>query len=174
MCFTLTAMFHRGLTTLQYPTPPDLNGDDATTDIAEDEIRCGAHTDYGSLTLLFQCPGQPGLEVQTPDSSWMPVSVFPPGTDSDEMPPIVVNIGDMLSYWTNGYLKSTKHRVVMPSAGSGDRYSVVYFCHPAREVELVGVPSPQIPSRTAEGTRRPITAAEHLRKKLAEAYGRES
>lgn len=28
--------------------------------------------------------------------------------------PILVNIGDLLSYWTNGLLKSTVHRVVFP------------------------------------------------------------
>ncbi len=29
-------------------------------------------------------------------------------------PPILMNIGDLLSYWTNGLLRSTVHRVVFP------------------------------------------------------------
>lgn len=105
----------------------------------------------------------------------MPVDVFPPGTEADEVPPIVVNIGDQLSYWTNGCLRSTKHRVVMPSARREDRYSIAYFCHPARETELVPVPSPLITTLFNEDRKgsenKSITAAEHLKRKLAEAYG---
>lgn len=69
-------------------------------------------------------------------------------------PPIVVNIGDLLSFWTNGLLKSTVHRVVFPlSQGEGDdsaaatqedRYSVVYFCHPVGSTALVPLPSPLV------------------------------
>ncbi len=78
----------------------------------------------GSLTLLFQRPSQPGLEIQTPDSVWAPASVYPPGTEDDGFPPILVNIGDLLSYWTDGLLKSTVHRVVFPDGGRDNRYSM--------------------------------------------------
>jgi isopenicillin N synthase-like dioxygenase len=78
----------------------------------------------GSLTLLFQRPSQPGLEIQTPDSVWAPAPVYPPGTEDDGFPPILVNIGDLLSYWTDGLLKSTVHRVVFPDGGGNDRYSM--------------------------------------------------
>lgn len=80
------------------------------------DIRAGAHSDYGSITLLFQRPGQPGLEIIPPSTikgernytstaAWTPVPVFPPGTEGDSSPPILVNIGDLLSYWTNNLLK---------------------------------------------------------------------
>lgn len=74
-------------------------------------VRAGAHSDYGSITLLFQRPGQPGLEILPPssqtngprntsnDAPWTPVPVTPPGTENDLSPPILVNIGDLLSYW---------------------------------------------------------------------------
>ena len=146
---------------------------DHDTGISEQELRCGAHTDFGGLTLLFQRSGQPGLEIEKPDGSWMPVEVFPPGTEGDAAPPIVVNIGDQLNYWTNDYLRSTKHRVMRPKTSTEDRYSIAYFCHPARETELVPVPSPLIRPLNGEA-RKPITAAQHLRQKLVEAYGWES
>jgi hypothetical protein len=87
-------------------------------------IRAGAHSDYGTLTLLFRLPHQAGLEILAPPSasnpneSWVPVPVQPPGTETDPFPPILVNIADLLSYWTGGLLKSTVHRVVFPPARS--------------------------------------------------------
>ncbi|KAK4908401.1 hypothetical protein LTR66_017566, partial [Elasticomyces elasticus] len=32
----------------------------------EVDVRAGAHSDYGSITLLFQRPSQPGLEIRPP------------------------------------------------------------------------------------------------------------
>lgn len=128
----------------------------------------------GSLTLLFQRPSQPGLEILTPASAWSPVPVFPPGTEQDSYPPILVNIGDLLSYWTNGLLKSTVHRVTFPLNGGDDRYSIAYFCHPLDNAPLVPVPSELVASKHEKVERRErqtITAAEHLEKRLAATYG---
>lgn len=111
---------------LHYPAlPTDTELDD------EVDIRAGAHSDYGSITLLFQRPSQPGLEILTPEETWAPVPVFPVGyKTSTTFPPILVNIADLLSYWTNGLLVSTVHRVIFPKdarKGGEDRYSIVYF-----------------------------------------------
>ncbi|KAJ4362353.1 hypothetical protein N0V83_010446 [Neocucurbitaria cava] len=115
-------------------------------------IRAGAHSDYGSITLLFRLPGQPGLELLTPDRGWVAVPVNPHPADLAE-PPILVNIGDLLSFWTNGMLKSTVHRVAFSEGGAGagaggkgegegeERYSMAYFCHPLDDVQLAAVPS---------------------------------
>ena len=94
----------------------------------------------------------------------MAVPVHPPGTEHDAFPPILVNVGDLLSYWTGGLLKSTVHRVVFPGGVEGgkgegegeakvpDRYSVAYFCHPWRETKLVPVPSEMVRMKVeAEG-----------------------
>ncbi|OCK82339.1 putative oxidoreductase [Lepidopterella palustris CBS 459.81] len=161
------------------PNPPDLN-----------DIRAGAHSDYGSLTLLFQLPSQPGLEILTHDSTWAPVPVNPsPSTLAT--PPILVNIGDLLSYWTNGLLKSTVHRVIFPKPEPGvesqDRYSIAYFCHPLDEARLVPVPSKVVEGlRSVEGEGQKIkvgygggaggvdevlTAKDHLNRRLAATYG---
>ena len=170
-------------------------------------MRAGAHSDYGSITLLFQRPGQPGLEILTPEGTWAPVPVEPDqgqqpeeGNGDYPLPPILVNIGDLLSYWTDGLLKSTVHRVVFPLSDSEqtnpqDRYSVVYFCHPVDSTELVPVPS-EIVARhreecmrrgahagdnekvgygggagALESGKRALTAYEHLMSRLEATYG---
>ncbi len=104
---------------------------------------------------------------------------MPPGTEDDPAPPILMNIGDLLSYWTGGLLRSTVHRVVFPAAekgveGEGDvlgpRYSIAYFCHPFGGAELGPVPSERVrgyKGGLAEGNpyaeRRVLTADEHLK-----------
>lgn len=170
----------------------------ATASYAHDkDVRAGAHSDYGSITLLFQRPGQPGLEILAPGSeggAWAPVPIIPgPSGTTYPFPPVLVNIGDLLSYWTDGLLKSTVHRVVFPleeqqKPSPRDRYTLVYFCHPVDSTELVPVPSEVVKGyreRTGgvsvvgfgggagslEPGKRPLTAQEHLESRLAATYG---
>ncbi|KAI5811089.1 hypothetical protein DFH27DRAFT_475060 [Peziza echinospora] len=141
------------------------------------DIRAGAHTDYGSLTLLFQRPGQGGLEILPPGGGgWKPVPVTPEGYSGP--PPILVNLGDLLSYWTAGLLRSTVHRVIFPEnarKGGEDRYSMAYFCHPIDTTPLVPVPSELVKQRGQRGANEEgkavITAADHLKSRLAATYG---
>lgn len=167
---------------LRYP-PPE------ATAHSSDDVRAGAHSDYGSVTLLFRLKGQAGLEVLTKANTWAPVPVTPPGTEDDPSPPILINIGDLLSYWTNGLFRSTVHRVVFPSDGSvavegetssGPRYSIAFFCHPVGLTPLEPVPSDRVKNFVpSEGTpnanpyaeRRVMTADEHLFMRLKESYG---
>jgi isopenicillin N synthase-like dioxygenase len=73
---------------LYYPANDDIDGTD---------LRAGAHSDFGSLTLLFQLPGQPGLEIKTPEGHWASVPVDPSkNAESGKALPILVNIGDLL------------------------------------------------------------------------------
>lgn len=170
----------------------------------DQDVRAGAHSDYGSITLLFQRPGQPGLEILTPEKTWAPVPVQPGRTVAAEspadefvFPPILVNIGDLLSYWTDGLLKSTVHRVVFPlaeqrSPNPRDRYSIVFFCHPLNDTGLVPVPSDVVTAYRKqcqekgvydekvgfgggagelEPGKRALTAFEHLESRLAATYG---
>ena len=166
---------------LYYPALPD--GADLDDEV---DIRAGAHSDYGSITLLFQRLSQPGLEILTPPSAWAPVPVFPEGYNtSTTLPPILVNIADLLSYWTNGLLKSTVHRVIFPKdarRGGEDRYSIAYFCHPADKAELGPVPSRLVTERKlidgekvgygggADG-KKAMNAKEYLERRLEATYG---
>lgn len=148
-----------------------------------DDIRAGAHSDYGSVTLLFQLPGQPGLEILTAEGTWASVPVDPsctttaPASSSSKRAlPILVNIGDLLAYWTDGLLRSTVHRVVFPRGGGEDRYSIAYFCHPLDDARLVPVPSKMVEGyrggvvgmKKNEGA---LTARDHLDERLAATYG---
>ena len=105
----------------------------------EYEIRTEKRTDYSTVTLLFQRPGQSGLEIEKSDRSWAPVAVFPTGIEHDPYPPVVLNVGDLLNYWSNGLLKSGVHRVKV----SRDRTeeSIVYFLFPLAATEIVPIPS---------------------------------
>lgn len=93
----------------------------------KDQVRAGAHSDYGSITLLFQ-DMRGGLQVQSRDGEWLDVTPIE-GT-------VVVNAGDLLMRWSNDTIRSTMHRVVEPPLEEADveeypaRYSVAYFGNP--------------------------------------------
>jgi isopenicillin N synthase-like dioxygenase len=106
----------------------------------EDNERAGGlyskgHTDFGSLTLLFRQPVA-ALQVRMPDESWKWVKPYPGS--------ITVNIADVLQFWTNGYLKSSIHRVVVPPADQAeqDRLGLLYFLRPSSDLDLATVDSP--------------------------------
>jgi isopenicillin N synthase-like dioxygenase len=147
-------------------------------------IRAGAHSDYGSLTLLFRRPGEPGLELHTSSRGWVPVPVNP-APASLAHPPVLVNIGDLLSFWTAGLLKSTVHRVSFE--GGEERYSMAYFCHPLDEARLERVPGRVLDAFGEKGREEldaqrrrlglvdgegdVLTAKEHLDRRLKVTYG---
>lgn len=87
------------------------------------EISCGEHTDYGTLTILMQ-DDVGGLEIKVDDGEWIPAPPIP-GT-------FVINLGDMLEVWTNGSYKATMHQVRKSKSGR-DRISVAYFFGPQLE-----------------------------------------
>ncbi len=89
------------------------------------QLRAGAHTDYGSLTILQKDDAPGGLQVQDHDGSWIDVPHVPGS--------FVVNLGDLMAEWTNDRWRSTMHRVVMPETGQrevSDRYSMAFFHQP--------------------------------------------
>jgi isopenicillin N synthase-like dioxygenase len=85
-------------------------------DAGADRLRAGAHTDYGTLTVLWT-DGAPGLQVQLADHGWTDVASTEGG--------LVVNIGDLMARWTNDRWRSTMHRVVR--TGQGRRLSIPFF-----------------------------------------------
>lgn len=160
---------------LYYPTLPPSDDYDGETD-----IRAGAHSDYGTITLLFQRPGQPGLEILTSErgdseEKWYPVPVNP--TDEPNVP-ILLNVGDALNFWTGGLLKSTVHRVIFPKDSRGeDRYSMAYFCHAVDDARFDPIPSEVVRRHSVQasshvnGPAKAITAKQHLKSRLAATYG---
>lgn len=111
------------------PNPPTLPPNPTTSPSTDDDISqfsCGAHTDYGCVTLLHASPTPGALHVQLKDGTWLPADPIPGA--------FVVNIGDMIERWTNGLWKSTMHRVV--HRGEGYRVSVPFFYEPGFEAEV--------------------------------------
>ncbi len=102
-----------------------LNYPDQPEPPLEGQLRAGAHSDYGSLTLLRQEQRPGGLQVMTKSGEWADV----PATKGA----LVVNIGDLMSEWTNDRWVSTLHRVVNPprdAANDSRRISLVFFHQP--------------------------------------------
>jgi isopenicillin N synthase-like dioxygenase len=107
------------------PTPPLPN-----------QLRYGAHHDYGGLTILRQDSAPGGLEICGRDGVWRDVPVIPHS--------FVINVGDLMSRWTNGRWRSTLHRVVNPPrhlTGSTQRLSMVLFTTPNEATEIACLPS---------------------------------
>ncbi|MGA8444938.1 MAG: 2OG-Fe(II) oxygenase family protein, partial [Roseiarcus sp.] len=96
------------------------------------QIRAGAHTDYGSLTILLPQAGSRGLEILGPDGAWIEV---PPRPGA-----FVVNIGDLTARWTNDRWTSTLHRVVIPDDVRAERrQSFAFFHQPNWDAEIVAL-----------------------------------
>jgi isopenicillin N synthase-like dioxygenase len=126
------------------------------------QLRCGAHSDYGSLTILKTEDKPGGLEVLTSAGTWAPVPIVP-GT-------FIINLGDLMAQWTNDRWVSTMHRVVNPprdKAVGSRRQSLVFFHQPNYDalVECLA-------TCREDGTAKypPITSGEHLIRKLSKAY----
>ncbi|XP_074304982.1 homoarginine-6-hydroxylase 2-ODD-C23.1-like [Silene latifolia] len=96
-----------------YPVVSKANG----CSKAENDIGCGAHTDYGLLTLVNQDEDVTALQVRNHSGEWIWAPPIP-GT-------FVCNIGDMLKILTNGMYESTLHRVINNSPKY--RICVAYF-----------------------------------------------
>ncbi|KAL4953910.1 hypothetical protein BDW69DRAFT_194470 [Aspergillus filifer] len=94
-------------------------------DLEEERVmRCAAHSDWSSITLLFQddCGG---LEI-------------------------IINIGDLLMRWGNDRLRSTTHRVGLPELSdrfegparmTRERFSIPYFISPDDDTLIECIPS---------------------------------
>ncbi|KAK7753156.1 hypothetical protein SLS62_004889 [Diatrype stigma] len=109
---------------------------------ADTRITTFAHTDFGSVTLLFNWLG--GLQIENHDDggdggkttaatatkSWEWVRPVPGHA--------ICNLGDAMREFAGGRVASGRHRVVAaPGAQAAlDRYSVVYFVRPEDSVVL--------------------------------------
>ena len=111
------------------------------------------HTDFGCLTILAQ-DEIGGLQVQTREGEWIDV----PKLEGS----FVVNVGDMLSRYTNGLLRSTPHRVINKS--EKERFSCPFFFDPHTNAvvqPLKGTGKPKF---------SPINFGEFLREELEASY----
>ncbi|EXF84185.1 flavonol synthase [Colletotrichum fioriniae PJ7] len=107
---------------------------DVETNERLENVWVKGHTDFGSLTLLFRQPVA-ALQVRGKDGSWKWVKPY----DGS----ITVNVADALEFLSNGFLKSSIHRVVAPPPDQAgiDRLGVLYFVRPEDSLELRPVQS---------------------------------
>ncbi|MED5402997.1 MAG: 2-oxoglutarate and iron-dependent oxygenase domain-containing protein [SAR324 cluster bacterium] len=109
------------------------------------QLRAGAHSDYGSLTLLLQEEGLSGLEILNHQKKWIPVTPC--------MPEVIVNLGDLMERWTNGRWLSTLHRVNIPeskTAQNQSRMSLAFFQQPDWDARIECLPTCLDPDGTAK------------------------
>ncbi|BAY63140.1 2OG-Fe(II) oxygenase [Calothrix brevissima NIES-22] len=131
-----------------------------TTTPKPGQVRAGKHSDYGSITLLFQ-DNIGGLEVQTTAGEWIAAPSIP-GT-------VIVNTGDLMERWTNHVFCSTKHRVMIKRDRTmkQSRYSVAFFCHPNDDTEIACLDSCRNYHSPIDP---PILAGEYLLSRLQATY----
>jgi isopenicillin N synthase-like dioxygenase len=100
------------------------------------QLRAGAHSDYGSLTILLPQHDSRGLEIQSLDGSWQEV-VPVPGA-------FIINLGDLMARWTNNRWRSTMHRVANPAHTHDPlsrRQSIAYFHQPNWDAIISTIPT---------------------------------
>ncbi|TQD73714.1 hypothetical protein C1H46_040756 [Malus baccata] len=136
LCTSLSKKIMRGIALALGGSPYEFEGDRAgdafwvmrligypaarstnASDIPKNDVGCGAHTDYGLLTLVNQDDDITALQVRNHSGEW--ISAPPvPGT-------FVCNIGDMLKIYSNGLYDSTLHQVI--NSAPKYRVCVAYF-----------------------------------------------
>jgi isopenicillin N synthase-like dioxygenase len=121
--------------------------------VHEDQLGCGAHTDYECFTLLSQS-NQSGLQVLNNKGEWIDASPIPHT--------FVVNIGDLMQRWTNDQFKSTVHRVINTSGTT--RYSIPVFFGPDYFAQIKCLTNNQ----TAKY--EPVIAGEYLTQRFDDTY----
>ena len=123
------------------------------------QLRAGAHTDYGSLTILKTEDRPGGLQVHATTGEWLAVPVVPGA--------FIVNIGDLMARWTNDRWRSTLHRVVNPPADQtwrSRRQSLVFFHNPNYDALIECLPTCREPGAAPKYPA--VTSGEHLRQQF--------
>jgi isopenicillin N synthase-like dioxygenase len=110
-------------------------------------IGASAHTDKGIITLLLN-DRNGGLHVQAADGQWIDA---PPREGA-----LIVNIGQLMTRWTNGRFRSAVHRVI--NLTGGERYSIPQFHHP----EFRALVDPRELPDAGEPKYEPVVAGEFV------------
>jgi len=122
------------------------------------QLRAGAHTDYGTVTILKPGDTVGGLQIADGQGNWHDVPMIPGS--------FVINQGDLMARWTNDRWLSTLHRVANPpeeAKGGSRRLSVVFFHHPNYDATVACLPTCVAPG--AAPNYPPITVSDYYRLK---------
>jgi len=124
-----------------------------------DQMRAGAHSDYGSLTILATEDRPGGLQARNAAGEWVDVPAIPDC--------FIVNLGDLMARWTNDAWVSTLHRVLNPpaeAAADSRRISLVFFHNPNYDADVSCIPTCLRPGDAPKYP--PTTSGEHLRRRF--------
>lgn len=127
------------------------------------QLRYGEHHDYGAITILRQDAAPGGLEVRDFDGVWKEARVVPES--------FVINVGDLLSRWTNDRWRSTLHRVSNPSrtlTGSTRRLSMVAFTGPSADTLVTAIPTCVTLERASKY--EPVNAGDYIMAKIRSSH----
>jgi isopenicillin N synthase-like dioxygenase len=125
------------------------------------QLRRGPHTDFGSLTILYQEDGRGGLQVLQGGTEWRDVAAIPGS--------FVVNIGDLMALWTGGRWVSTMHRVVNPASGdTSSRLTIPFFHLPNHDASI----EPMRPFTESNAVERfdTVTVSEWVSRKVRKIF----
>lgn len=126
-------------------------------DPAGRQFGCAPHTDWGTVTLLWQ-DQVGGLQVQNRSGTWIDAPAIEGA--------FVVNIGDMLARWSNDLFVSTPHRVI--NVSGRERYSIPTFYDPDFETVVECLPNCSGPGNPPRYP--PCVAGEYITAKYDNAY----
>ena len=145
--------------------------------LASDGVaRNPAHSDFGSLTLLFQ-DKVGGLEIADPSSTTSSLSADVEREGSfmhiePEPGTVVVNVGYLLMRWSNCRWRNTVHRVSRPPSclkekdEIPERYSIACFGTPDSATVVEALPT-CVTEQTPRKWKKPIQVGEYLSRKRA-------
>lgn len=121
------------------------------------------HTDFGSLTLLYNQVVS-GLQIRLSNGEWKYVPSVPGA--------IICNIGDTLNFWSGGYFKSTIHRVVRPPPDQVDapRIGVFYFVRPGDNTKIEIAESPVLKNLGLYRKIKPIVGTDYVRSRVKDYH----
>ncbi|XP_053741863.1 uncharacterized protein si:dkey-10o6.2 isoform X2 [Synchiropus splendidus] len=137
-------------TTLRSLFYPPLKSEEAK----EGQLRCGEHSDYGSITLLFQ--SAEGLQVRHRSGEFVSAPMVPGA--------VLVNIADLMQRWTSDTFVSVLHRVLLPPAGDDStRQSLAYFLQPDDSALIT----------CCDGSNKypPVKSGDYLTQRFLSSYG---
>ena len=162
------AAFHRpfwSLRGIRYPPLPLDSAAAAARSGAIDRsvpLSCGEYCDYGVLTFVNQDEGMSALQAQARNGAWLDAPPMVDDATGEEM--LVMNVGDMLTRWTNGRYAATPHRVIHSQSAS-PRVSLPFFFEPSFDADVA--PLPELLARTGDPAAfAAVKYGEHLTKKV--------
>ena len=91
----------------------------------DNQLPCGEHKDYNSITLLFSPDENKKLQIKTREGVWQDI----PYLENS----VVINIGNLMQVWSQDYLYSAFHRVLF---NENDSFTTAYFLNLPKDLVL--------------------------------------